>query len=84
MMLIRAAFAVLLALGLAGPALAQAGASAAQEKTRGALVEACLKEVRGGLRPGQKQTAHQRMQAEEQCMARAEAAIHMQNTAPKR
>lgn len=68
----------------AGPAKAQAKPMAGQEKTRGALIEACLDDVRKGLRPGQKQTPHQRMLTEEQCRAHAEAAMHTQTTAPRR
>lgn len=39
-----------------------------------ALQEACMKELRASLRAGQKMTNQQRMVAEEQCRARAEAA----------
>lgn len=68
------------ALGLVAPALAQAPA----QQTHGQLVEACLKDLRAGLRPGQKLTAHQRMQAEEQCNAHAKAAAQAQPAQSKR
>lgn len=76
--------AALILAGPATPATAQAGSPAGQEKTRGELIEACLQDVRKGLRPGQKQTPHQRMQTEEQCRAHAEATMHTQSTKPKR
>jgi hypothetical protein len=39
-----------------------------------AAVEACMKDVRAGLKAGQKLTEQQRMVAETQCRARAEQA----------
>lgn len=63
------AFTLLVA--VAGPFLtlpAQAQSSTA------AAIEACMKEVRSGLKAGQKLTEQQRMVAETQCRARAEQA----------
>ena len=77
-------FAALILAGPVRPAMAQAGSPAGQEKTRGELIETCLKDMRKGLRPGQKQTPHQRMQTEEQCRAHAEATMHTQSAKPKR
>lgn len=37
-----------------------------------AATEACMKEIRSGLKAGQKMTEQQRMVAETQCRARAE------------
>lgn len=61
-------FVILLASATALPALAQNNASAAAEQ------EACMRDLRASLKAGQKMTAQQRMVAEEQCRARAEAA----------
>lgn len=41
-----------------------------------AATEACMREVRSGLKAGQKLTEQQRMVAEAQCRARAEQASH--------
>lgn len=46
----------------------------AQSNPNAAAIEACMKEVRSGLKAGQKLTEQQRMVAEEQCRARAEQA----------
>lgn len=43
---------------------------------RAALIEACIREIRNSLKAGQHMTNNQRMMAEEQCRARAEAALH--------
>jgi hypothetical protein len=51
----------------------QAGMAQAQTSTA-AAIEACMREVRSGLRAGQKLTEQQRMLAETQCRARAEQA----------
>jgi len=68
-------FAVLLAAAglplLTAPVQAQ---QMAQANSRAAIIEACMKDVRSGLKAGQKLTEQQRMVAEEQCRARAEAA----------
>ena len=45
---------------------------------RATLIEDCMREVRAGQKAGQKLTNGQRMLAEEQCRARAEAAVHTQ------
>lgn len=63
------AFALLVAVAGALPALpAQAQSSTA------AAIEACMREIRSGLKAGQKLTEQQRMVAETQCRARAEQA----------
>lgn len=46
----------------------------AQAQSTAAAIEACMKEVRSGLKAGQKLTEQQRMVAETQCRARAEQA----------
>jgi hypothetical protein len=46
----------------------------AQGNPNAVAIEACMKEIRSGLKAGQKLTEQQRMVAEEQCRARAEAA----------
>lgn len=53
-----------------------AAAQAQQQPSTAAAIEACMKEVRAGLRAGQKLTEQQRMVAETQCRARAEQASH--------
>lgn len=63
------AFALALFAVAAGPS----GFAQAQTSTA-AAVEACMKEVRSGLKAGQKLTEQQRMVAETQCRARAEQA----------
>ncbi len=45
-----------------------------QAQSNAAAIEACMKEVRSGLKAGQKLTEQQRMVAETQCRARAEQA----------
>lgn len=60
-------FALLLAAAPALPVQAQSN-SAAEAR------EACMREIRSSLKAGQKLTEQQRMVAEEQCRARAEAA----------
>lgn len=64
------AFAVVLLVAAAG--LIPAGQ--AQAQSTAAAIEACMKEVRSGLKAGQKLTEQQRMVAETQCRARAEQA----------
>jgi hypothetical protein len=65
------AFALALTIAAGTPFVAmQAQASNA------AAIEACMKEVRSGLKAGQKLTEQQRMVAETQCRARAEQASH--------
>jgi type II secretory pathway pseudopilin PulG len=59
------------------PAAAQSNAQQqSQEQSRAAEIEACMREARAGSKTGQKGglTPQQRMVAEEQCRARAEAA----------
>lgn len=51
---------------------------------RATLIEECMREVRAGQKAGQKLTNGQRMLAEEQCRARAEAAVHTQAASPRR
>lgn len=61
------ALALLIATGspfLAAPAQAQSAVSTA--------IEACMRDLRSGLKAGQKMTEQQRMVAEAQCRARAE------------
>lgn len=67
-------FALLLA---AASAMLPAAAVRAQS-SNAAAIEACMKEIRSSLKAGQKLTEQQRMVAEEQCRARADA------TAPKK
>lgn len=45
-----------------------------QAQSNAAAIEACMKEIRSGLKFGQKLTEQQRMVAETQCRARAEQA----------
>lgn len=74
-----------LMLALAAPmAGAQTPASAKGQPGRAEIIEACMKDMQASNRPGQKNTMTpmQRMTAEEQCRARAEAAE--QNQAGKR
>lgn len=74
-----------LMLVLAAPmAGAQTPASAKGQPSRAEIIEACMKDMQASNRPGQKNTMTpmQRMTAEEQCRARAEAAE--QNQATKR
>lgn len=47
----------------------------AWSKTRAELIEDCIREIRSGLKAGQAMTNAQRMLAEEQCRARAEAQL---------
>lgn len=67
------ALAILLAAVVQFPAAAQ---SSSQDQSRAAEIEACMREARAGSKTGQKGglTPQQRMVAEEQCRARAEAA----------
>lgn len=51
-------------------------ANAVAQESNAAVIEACMKEVRAGLKAGQKLTEQQRMVAETQCRARAEQAAH--------
>jgi len=73
MRLLLPAFAVLLAAAVQLPAVAQ---SNSQTQPSAAEIEACMREAREGTKTGQKTglTPQQRMVAEEQCRARAEAA----------
>lgn len=48
-------------------------------KTRAELIEDCISEIRSGLKAGQTMTNAQRMLAEEQCRARAEAQLGQQS-----
>jgi hypothetical protein len=59
-----------LALLIAAAAAFQAGV--AQAQTSAAAIEDCMRELRSGLKAGQKMTEQQRMLAEAQCRARAE------------
>jgi hypothetical protein len=43
------------------------------QNSNAAAIEACMREIRSALKAGQKLTEQQRMVAEEQCRARAEA-----------
>ncbi len=65
------ALALLIAVG--GP-LAATVAQAQTSSSTGAAIEACMRDIRSGLRAGQKLTEQQRMVAEAQCRARAEQA----------
>lgn len=58
-----------LALLIAAPFLAT---QAQAQDSIAAATEACMKEIRSGLKAGQKMTEQQRMVAETQCRARAE------------
>lgn len=49
-------------------------ATPTQAQSTAAAIEACMKEIRSGLKAGQKLTEQQRMVAETQCRARAEQA----------
>ena len=51
---------------------------------RAALIEDCMREIRAGQKAGQTMTNGQRMIAEEQCRARAEAALQALQTKPAR
>jgi hypothetical protein len=63
-------FALALLVAAAGPFWAVQ----AQAQSTAAAIEACMKDVRSGLKAGQKLTEQQRMVAETQCRARAEQA----------
>ncbi|MEK9970764.1 MAG: hypothetical protein VW600_16610 [Ferrovibrio sp.] len=52
----------------------QARIAQAQSSTAEAT-EACMREIRSGLKAGQKMTEQQRMLAESQCRARAEQTV---------
>jgi hypothetical protein len=62
-----------LALIVAAATTLQAGSVQAQTSIAEAT-EACMREIRSGLKAGQKLTEQQRMLAETQCRARAEQA----------
>jgi hypothetical protein len=82
----RSFFSIPLLLALAAPmAGAQTPASAKGQPSRAEVIEACMKEMQASNRPGQKNTMTpmQRMTAEEQCRARAEAAEQNQPTKRK-
>lgn len=64
-------FALVLLVAAAGPFLA---VQAQAQDSTAAAIEACMKEIRSGLKAGQKLTEQQRMVAETQCRARAEQA----------
>jgi len=66
------AFALALLIAAVGPF----AAAQAQQSNTAAATEACMREIRAGLKAGQKQTEQQRMLAEAQCRARAEQASH--------
>lgn len=59
-------FALALLIAAGSPFAAQAQDSTA------AAIEACMRDIRSGLKAGQKLTEQQRMVAETQCRARAE------------
>lgn len=65
-------FAFTLLVAATGPFLPVVQAQA--QTTTAAAIEACMKEIRSGLKAGQKLTEQQRMVAETQCRARAEQA----------
>ena len=65
--------ALALLLAASGPFVAIAPVQA-QGNPNAVAIENCMKEIRSGLKAGQKLTEQQRMVAEEQCRARAEAA----------
>ncbi|MFN4165843.1 MAG: hypothetical protein ACK4GK_14805 [Ferrovibrio sp.] len=82
----RSFISIPLLLALAAPmAGAQTPASAKGQPSRAEVIEACMKEMQASNRPGQKNTMTpmQRMTAEEQCRARAEAAEQNQPTKRK-
>lgn len=75
----------LLAALLVAALIATAMPSRAQPAAdRAALIEECMREVRAGKKAGQKMTEGQRRLAEEQCRARAEAAMHTPVAQPRR
>ena len=51
---------------------------------RATLIETCMREIRAGQKAGQTMTNGQRMIAEEQCRARAEAALQSPQAKPAR
>jgi hypothetical protein len=64
-------FALALLIAAGSPMMAM---QAQAQTSTAAAIEACMKEVRSGLKAGQKLTEQQRMVAETQCRARAEQA----------
>lgn len=65
--------ALLIAALIATTMPARAGQAAATD--RATLIENCMRDIRTGQKAGQKMTNGQRMIAEDQCRARAEAAL---------
>lgn len=74
--------ALLVAALIATAMPARAGQATATD--RATLIEACMREIRAGQKAGQTMTNGQRMIAEEQCRARAEAALQAPQTRPAR
>lgn len=69
-------------IGLNGPVLAQSN-DQQETKERAVLIEACVKEMRSGLKAGQVMSNHQRIMAEETCRARADTYLQSRrNTKP--
>jgi len=60
---------------IAGPALAEKPAAATGGKSVGQLIEQCMQDIERGHTAGRKMTLQQRMTAEAQCRARAEAEL---------
>ncbi|HEX6958619.1 MAG TPA: hypothetical protein VF194_11595 [Ferrovibrio sp.] len=77
---------VILFAGLIGTASAQpAPQQQDQDKERAAIVDACVKEMRSQLKPGQTMTNQQRMDAEQKCRDKADAIMQAKRQkAPKR
>lgn len=67
----QTAFALALLAVIVGPSVAR---QAQAQTSTAAAIEDCMKQVRTGLKAGQKLTEQQRMVAEAQCRARAEQA----------
>ncbi len=74
--------AALLVAALIATAMPSRAAQPASD--RATLIEECMREIRAATKAGQKLTNGQRMLAEEQCRARAEAAMQTQAAAPRR
>lgn len=78
MLALTAALACLLLVALLAPAAHAEG----EQPSRAALINACIQDIRNGVKAGQVLSNSQRMLAEEQCRAYAEAQIEKQHNQP--
>ncbi|MFC3674230.1 hypothetical protein [Ferrovibrio xuzhouensis] len=78
MLALTAALAGLLLVAMTAPAAHAEG----EQAGRAELINACIQDIRRGLKAGQVLSNSQRMLAEEQCRAYAEAQIEKQRNQP--